>query len=89
MYHVPIRITDSSPDADFSMDDKTQSDHKQYLKLLREMTVEQKLQIVFELTERERTALRQALRLEFPNATEPELHRLFLERWHGTDDCAG
>ena len=86
MYHESIRSTESSSDMDIPMDPKPRPDHEAYIEQLRRMTVERKLQMVFELTERGRTELREALRKEFPRATEEELHRIFLERWHNSDD---
>jgi hypothetical protein len=86
MDHEPIRSTESSSHVDIPMDPTPRPDHKAYIERLRRMTVEQKLQMMFELTERGKTALREALRKEFPGATEEELHRIFLERWHNSDD---
>jgi hypothetical protein len=86
MCREPIRSTESSSDVDISMDNRRRLDQKAYIERLRRMTVEQKLQMMFELTERGKTALREALRKEVPRATEEELHRIFLERWHNTDD---
>ena len=44
------------------------------------MAVEQKLQKVFELSEMGKSLFRAGLRRRFPDATEEELHRIYLER---------
>jgi hypothetical protein len=62
------------------MDPKPRPNHKRYLEILRGMTAEQKLQIVFDLTETARSLFRAGLRERFPDATDEELHRIYLER---------
>jgi hypothetical protein len=62
------------------MDPKPRPNHRRYLEILRGMTVEQKLQQVFELSETVNSLFRMGLRKRFPDATEEELHRIYLER---------
>jgi hypothetical protein len=62
------------------MDPKPRPNRKLYIEILRRMTVEQKLQKVFELSEMANTLFRAGLRERFPDATEEELHRIYLER---------
>jgi hypothetical protein len=62
------------------MDPKPRPNHKRYIEILRRMTVEQKLQKVFELSEMGKSLFREGLRQRFPDATEDELHRIYLER---------
>ena len=62
------------------MDPKPRPNHRLYLEILRGMTVEQKLQKVFELSEMTKSLFREGLRKRFPDATEEELHRIYLER---------
>ena len=44
------------------------------------MTPQQRLQIAFDLTEQTRALLRIGLRDRFPELSEDELHKLYLER---------
>jgi hypothetical protein len=62
------------------MDPKPRPNHKRYIEILRGMTVEQKLRKVFELSEMARSLFREGLRKRFPDATDEELHRIYLER---------
>ena len=62
------------------MDPKPRPNHQRYLEILRGMTAEQKLQIVFDLTETAKALFRAGLRRRFPDATDEELHRIYLER---------
>ncbi len=62
------------------MDPKPRPNHRRYLEILRGMTVEQKLQKVVELSETGKSLFRAGLRKRFPDATEEELHRIYLER---------
>jgi Rv0078B-related antitoxin len=62
------------------MDPKPRPNHRRYLEILRGMTAEQKLQIVFDLTETVDSLFREGLRRRFPDATEEELHRIYLKR---------
>jgi Rv0078B-related antitoxin len=62
------------------MDPKPRPNHKIYIEILRRMTAEQKLQIVFDLSETTRALFREGLRKRFPDATEEELHKTYLKR---------
>jgi len=62
------------------MDPKPRPNHKVYIEILRRMTVEQKLQIVFDLSETVNSLFREGLRKRFPDATEEEFHRIYLKR---------
>ena len=62
------------------MDIKNQSNHGNYLGILRRMTPEQRLLKAFELTEFSRQLFRQGLRNLHPKLSETEFHTLFLAR---------
>ena len=62
------------------MDPKPRPNHRRYLEILRGMTAEQKLNTVVELSEMSKSLFRQGLRKRFPDATEEQLHRIYLER---------
>lgn len=62
------------------MDPKPRPNHQLYLEALRRMTPEQRLLKVFELTELSRELFRAGLRQRFPEASEAELQRIYLER---------
>lgn len=62
------------------MDPKPRPNHEQTIRVLRQMTPEQRLAKALELTELARERLRQGLRARFPHLDEASLHRLFLER---------
>jgi hypothetical protein len=62
------------------MDPKPRPNHQLYLEALRRMTPEQRLLKAFELTELSRELFRAGLRQRFPEASEAELQRIYLER---------
>jgi hypothetical protein len=62
------------------MDVKPRPNHAIYIRTLRAMTPEQRLEKAFELTEMTRDLLRAGLRERFPTASEEELERVYLER---------
>jgi hypothetical protein len=76
----PIGMTGLSPDGDSPVDPKPRPNHKRYIEILRGMTVEQKLQIVFDLSETVNSLFRAGLRKRYPDATAEELHRIYLKR---------
>ncbi len=59
---------------------KPQPNHGRYLEVLRSMTPEQRMMKAFELTEMTRQLLRDGLRASFPQATDEEIHRRYLEQ---------
>jgi len=59
---------------------KPRPNHRAYLEILRSMTPEQKLQKVFELSQLGKSLFREGLQKRFPEATEAQLHQLFLDR---------
>lgn len=59
---------------------KPRPNHARYIEVLRGMTAEQKLAVVYDLSEQSRARFRQGLRKRFPELPEEELHQLFLER---------
>lgn len=73
-------MQDSSPNRETRMDPKPRPNHALYIQILRRMTPEQKLRIVSDLSESVHYLFRQGLRRRFPDATEEELHRIYLER---------
>jgi hypothetical protein len=62
------------------MDPKPRPHHDVYLGVLRGMTPQQRLDKAFELTASARRLFRDGLRQRFPHLSEPDLHRLYLER---------
>jgi len=62
------------------MDIKKRPNHKLYIQVLRRMSPEARLMKAFELTEFSRELFLIGLRKRFPNLTEDELKRLYLER---------
>jgi Rv0078B-related antitoxin len=62
------------------MDPKPRPNHQLYLDALRRLTPEQRLLKAFELTELSRELFRAGLRQRFPEASEAELQRIYLER---------
>jgi hypothetical protein len=50
-----------------------------YLESLRRMTSEQRLRKAFELSEMSKELFRQGLRRRYPNLSDEEFHRVFLE----------
>jgi hypothetical protein len=62
------------------MDAKPRPNQRRYLESLARMTPGQHVQKAFELTELSRRTFRDGLRVRFPNATDDELERLYLER---------
>ena len=64
------------------MQQKPRPHHKEYLETLRRMTPEQRLRKAMELSDQAKRLFRAGLRKRFPDATEDELHRIFLDRLH-------
>ncbi len=62
------------------MDPKPRPQREAYLKVLRSMTPEQRLQKAFEMSAFTKALFKQGLRQRFPELSEEELHRLYLER---------
>jgi hypothetical protein len=59
---------------------KPHPNRKRYVEVLRRMTPEQRLMKALELSETSRELTRAGLRERFPDATEEDIQRLFLER---------
>jgi hypothetical protein len=64
------------------MDPKPQPNDDRYLEVLRSVSPADRLRKAFELTEMTRRLFRLGLRERFPELTEEELHRLYIERLH-------
>jgi len=62
------------------MDIKPRPNHRLYLKILSQMSPEEKLDKVSELNELGRQLFWQGLKQRFPDKTDEDLHRLFLQR---------
>lgn len=62
------------------MDIKPRPNHRLYVEILRRMTPEQRLLKAFELTEFSRDLFKRGLRRRFPDLSEEEIHRLYLQR---------
>ena len=59
---------------------KPQPNRQRYVETLRRMTETERLAKAMELTEMTRSLLRYGLAERFPDATEAELHAMYLER---------
>lgn len=59
---------------------KQRPNHRIYLELLRRLSPEDRLRKAFELSDLARALFRQGLRSRFPNLSEDDLHRLYLDR---------
>jgi hypothetical protein len=59
---------------------KPHANHQIYLEALSRLTPEQRLLKAFELTDLSRALFRDGLRQRFPEASEDELQRIYLER---------
>jgi hypothetical protein len=62
------------------MNAKTRPNHKAYLRILKSMTPAERLQKACELSELGRAVFLVGLRRRFPDATQEELHQIFLDR---------
>jgi hypothetical protein len=62
------------------MDPKPRPNHELYLEVLRKMTPEQKLAKTFELSRMAKELFLQGLRNRFPELSEAELKKLWLQR---------
>ena len=59
---------------------KPRPNNQIYLQALRRLTPEQRLLKAFELTDLSRALFREGLRRRFPEASDAELERIYLER---------
>lgn len=59
---------------------KQNPNHKIYLKTLKSMTPEQRLQKAFELSSLSKNLFMQGLKKRFPGKTEAEIKAIYLER---------
>ena len=57
-----------------------ESYYKTYYSVILKMTPEQKIAKVIELTELSRNLMKEGLKIQFPNKTEIEIHKLYLDR---------
>lgn len=62
------------------MDIKRRPNHRRYIQILRAMSPEARLMKAFELTEFSRELFMTGLRKRFPDMSEEDLKRLYLER---------
>jgi hypothetical protein len=62
------------------MDPKPRPNRQRYLEVLRSMTPEQRLRKAFELSEFARALFLRGLRHRFPEASEDEIKRIYLQR---------
>jgi hypothetical protein len=62
------------------MDPKPRPNHQRYLEMLRAMTPEQRLLKAFEMSAFTKALFREGLRKRFPDLSEEEFHKLYLER---------
>jgi len=59
---------------------KPRPNHKEYLKVLRRLSPEARLQKAFELSNFSRELFRQGLRRRFPDKSEAEIRQIALDR---------
>lgn len=64
----------------YSVSLKSQPNRQRYIETLRGMTETERLEKALELTQTARDLMRYGLAERFPDATEAELHAMFLER---------
>ena len=62
------------------MNGKPRPNHREYIKVLRRMTPEQRLLKAMELSEQSKRLFKQGLRNRFPDLSDEDFHQLFLER---------
>lgn len=62
------------------MNIKERPNHAMYIRTLRRMSPEARLLKAFELSEFSRQLFLQGLRRRFPNKSDAEIHKLYLER---------
>jgi hypothetical protein len=62
------------------MDIKPRPKHQRHLEILRAMTPAQRLEKAFELTEFSRQLMKDGIRNRHPQASEAQVHRLYLDR---------
>ncbi|MHB8143161.1 MAG: hypothetical protein ACYDG7_03610 [Thermoleophilia bacterium] len=62
------------------MDVKSRPNHKLYIEALRRMTPEQRPLKAFELTDFSRELFRHGLRARFPDISEDDIQKLYLQR---------
>jgi hypothetical protein len=62
------------------MFEKPRPNRRQYIEVLRRMTPQQRLGKAFELSELTKRLFRQGLKKQFPELSEEDFHRLYLER---------
>ena len=62
------------------LDPKPRPNHRRYLEALGRMTPEERVLKTIELSDLSRRIFKDGLRRRFPDLSEPELHRLFIER---------
>jgi hypothetical protein len=62
------------------MDPKPRPNHQLYIEVLRRMTPEQRLLKAFELSAFVKALFREGLRKRFPDLSEEEFNKLYLER---------
>jgi hypothetical protein len=63
-----------------AMDIKPRRNHKLYIEILRQMTPEQRLQQSFDMSDFTRELFLDGLRQRFPDVSDNELRKLYLER---------
>ena len=62
------------------MELKTRPNHRRYIETLRKMTPEQRLAKAFELSSLSKELFLQGLHTRFPNKSESEIRKIYLER---------
>ncbi|MEK7395513.1 MAG: hypothetical protein AAB116_01120 [Candidatus Poribacteria bacterium] len=72
-----IKIKEKKGD---DMNSKDCQDHEEYIRILRQMSPEQRLLKAFELSDFTKQLFEQGLRKRFPNLPDAEFRKLLLER---------
>ena len=62
------------------MNPKKRPNHKEYIKVLKSMTPEQRLQKALELSDFSKELFRHGLRKRFPDLSEEDFQKLYLKR---------
>lgn len=77
---LPAKLCVWSPSYNTLVDPKPRPNHQRYLEVLRRMTPAQRLAKAMELSEEVKKLFLYGLRRSFPEASETEIRRMYLEK---------
>ncbi len=64
----------------YNLESKQNPEHKEYIKILKNMSPEKRLLKAFELSEFGKELFKSGLKKRFPELSEEEINKLYLER---------